>query len=224
LRKADGLIMAGGKGSRFGSGEKPLAQIKGRPIIDYVVAAMMQARLVRWIYVAVSPHTPNTARHLEKAWRGSVRLIHTPGAGYIEDLRRTAATLHSPAILVCPADMPLLRGDLLDFVVESFFETGKPSLVVVVPLWLITRLGLESPFTMKVDEEEVAPSGVNVVNGIELASRETLEESYLKVDVEAFAVNVNTVNHLKVAERLLSPTKRSIPLEGHRPMRKFMKS
>ncbi|MBS7247741.1 MAG: NTP transferase domain-containing protein [Candidatus Jordarchaeales archaeon] len=222
MRKADGVIMAGGKGSRLGVGEKPLVRVKGRSMIDYVVAAMRQARLVRRVYAAVSPHTPKTAHHLEKTWRGSVWLIQTLGAGYVEDLRHVAATLRSPAMLVCPADMPLLRGDLLDFVVDSFFREGKPSLVVVVPHRMMVDLGLEPSFTMSVDGEEVVPSGVNVVNGVELASRETLEESYLKVGIKEFAVNVNTASCLEVAEKLL-PLTRGTRSIGHLPMRKFMK-
>lgn len=203
MPRVDGLIMAGGAGSRFGVAEKPMARLRGRPMIDYVVAAVRQASSVRKVYVAVSPRTPNTARHLEEAWSGVVQLVRTPGAGYVEDLRHAAAQTGSQFMLVCPADTPLLRGELLDVVVDSFFACGKPSLVVVVPLQLVTGLGLKPTFVVNIDGEDFVPSGVNVVSGPRVASGELLEECYLKLSLAEFAVNVNTVEELKVAERLL---------------------
>lgn len=202
MRKVDGLIMAGGRGSRFGGGEKPLTHVGGRPMVDYVAAAMMEAKLVRRVYAAVSPHTPKTTEHLKRNWRG-ISIIETPGEGYVEDLRRSASQIGSQAILVCPADMPLLRGDLLDIVAEAFLGGGKPSLVVVVPLQLVARMGLEPTLTISIDGEEFVPSGVSVINGVEASSGRVLEECYLKLDLEEFAVNVNTVKDLEAAERLL---------------------
>ncbi|MEM1658009.1 MAG: NTP transferase domain-containing protein [Candidatus Jordarchaeales archaeon] len=203
MRKVDGLIMAGGIGSRFGVAEKPMARLKGRPMIDYVVAAVRQAVSVKRVYVAVSPHTPNTKRHLEEAWRGSVQLVQTPGAGYVEDLRYAAAQIKSQVILVCPADMPLLREALLDAVVNYFFTCGKSSLVAVVPLQLVVSLGLKPTLVMKIDGEDFVPSGVNVVDGVKLASGGVLEECYFKSSFKEFAVNVNTREELEVAKKLL---------------------
>ncbi len=203
LCSVDCLIMAGGRGSRMGYVEKPMVQLKGLPLIDYVLSAVMQSRLVSGVYVAVSPHTPKTKWHLKDAWR-NVRLVQTPGRGYVEDLRRAASKLKSQEVLVCPADMPLIRGELLDFVVESFFMGGSPSLVVVVPTSLLSRSGLEPSFVMNVDGVKVAPSGVNVIRREDLAAGLLLKEEYLTLNFEEFAINVNTLKDLEVAEKLLS--------------------
>ncbi|MBS7288459.1 MAG: NTP transferase domain-containing protein [Candidatus Freyarchaeota archaeon] len=223
MRRVDGLIMAGGRGSRFGAGEKPLVRVNGRPMIDYVAAAMSQARLVRRVYATVTPHTPKTAEHLEEAWRGRITLIETPGVGYVEDLKHLVAQIRFSAILVCPADMPLLRGDLLDLVAKFFLTGGKPSLVVVVPLRLVTSLGLEPTLVMNIGGEDFVPSGVNALNGVEAASGKVLEECYLKVGLEEFAVNVNTINDLEVAEKLLSQKGwQRLRSSCQRPMKKSM--
>jgi len=49
----DALVMAGGKGSRLRMGEKPLVKLFGRPLIDYVVSALLDSSADR-IFVAVT--------------------------------------------------------------------------------------------------------------------------------------------------------------------------
>jgi len=60
------LIMAGGKGTRMAlSGEKPLLLVGGKPVIDYVINALSDAKKVDSIVVAVSDYTPKTSKYLK---------------------------------------------------------------------------------------------------------------------------------------------------------------
>lgn len=55
------LIMAGGKGSRMGlPTEKPLLPFLGKPLIDWVAEAILNAQKVSAFYVITSAkHAPN---------------------------------------------------------------------------------------------------------------------------------------------------------------------
>ena len=53
------LIMAGGKGSRMGlPTEKPLLPFLGKPLIDWVAEAILDAKKVSEFYVITSANTP----------------------------------------------------------------------------------------------------------------------------------------------------------------------
>ncbi|MHA1210083.1 MAG: NTP transferase domain-containing protein [Candidatus Freyarchaeota archaeon] len=205
MHKISGLIMAGGRSLRIKElGEKPMIHLRGRPLIEYVLTAMTQASLIQRTYVTVSPHTPNTLRYLkEKVGEYRFRIIQTPGIDYVEDLRYAINYFRISEVLVCPADTPLLRGELLDLVAEEFFRVSKPSLVTVVPLQLVLSLGLEPTIIMKVNDLEVVPTGVNVIRGDEMITGRTLEEGYFIVDLKEFAVNINSKKDLETAEKIL---------------------
>ena len=57
------LVMAGGKGTRMHlAEEKPLIKICGKPVIEYVIAALENAKKIDSIVVAVTGCTPKTAK------------------------------------------------------------------------------------------------------------------------------------------------------------------
>lgn len=205
MHKINGIIMAGGKSLRIKKlGEKPMIPLHDRPLIDYVLKAMAEATLIRKIYVTVSQHTKNTKEYLNRKVKDySLQIVQTPGIDYIEDLRYTVKKCNLSEVLVCPVDTPLLRGDLLDLLVKEFFTIGKPSLVSVVPLQLILSLGLEPTIVMRIDDLEMVPSGVNVINGDELITGNVLEEDYFKINLKEFAININTKKDLETAEKIL---------------------
>ncbi len=106
------VIMAGGKGSRFGGPEKPLAKICGRPMISWV--AYKAEKVSRNIILAVSGRTRDLCRLF--TYDHHVICIETSGNGYVEDLALLLRILQKP-VLVLPADTPLIPLDILmDFV------------------------------------------------------------------------------------------------------------
>lgn len=173
--------MCGGRGSRLESEfEKPLFPIAGVPMIDRVVGAL-EASAVDRVYAVVSPHAPETWRHLE-AERAGVSLIETPGEGYVADLLTALVDdrVSKPVVTVA-ADLALLEAAVVDRVIERYeagftAESGSasdsgsphrgttthPSLTVCVPVALKQRLGVSVDTTLEA-APHLAPTGLNVV-------------------------------------------------------------
>lgn len=155
-----GLIMCGGEGTRLRSAvdetEKPLVEVDGRPMVDHVVDAL-QASHVESVVAAVSPATPKTAARL--ADREGVRVIETPGEGYVDDLLTALVALEQPVVTVT-ADIPLLTGGLVDRAIEA---ADGDSLAVCVPRALVEEVGASVDTTVDHDGERVVPTGLNVV-------------------------------------------------------------
>jgi len=54
-----------------------------------------------------------------------------------------------------------------------------------------------------IDDEEVVPAGINVVDGGKIEEEE-LDQEICLLDDEKVAVNVNTLQELRIAETLIS--------------------
>lgn len=113
--------MAGGRSTRFGGGEKPMATLRGKPLIGWVVDALERG-FAGPVAVAVSPRTPQTAR-----WARSRRMevVETPGRGFVEDAAAAVARLGTP-VLVVAADLPLLDPATVREAVRRHGETHAP--------------------------------------------------------------------------------------------------
>ncbi|RLF11825.1 MAG: nucleotidyltransferase [Thermoprotei archaeon] len=197
------LLMAGGRGTRLGLGvEKPLVKIAGRPLINYVVEALKQARYVERVVVVASRHTPNT---YEVARGLRAEALKSPGEGYIEDLRYAvkALRLEGP-VLVVACDLPLLSGLLIDHIVRYYFtHCSKPSLAVVAPYEVYEALGIRPSYVFEAEGLMVAPSGINVLDA-SLIDEEWIDEELLVLRRVEVAVNINTLKDLQLAERLIN--------------------
>ncbi|MQY61776.1 NTP transferase domain-containing protein, partial [archaeon] len=137
------LIMAGGKGTRFGGDtEKPMAKFMGKPLIKRVIEATKESKKITGIYVAVTAYSPKTAQEAAKA---SVKVIETNGQGYHADVQQAIqeANLTGP-VLIISADLPLLNGEFLDEIIEEYKESGKPALTVMIPEEAFREYGLSA--------------------------------------------------------------------------------
>ena len=201
--------MCGGRGSRLESEfEKPLVPVAGVPMIDRVVGAL-EASAVDRVYAVVSPHAPETRRHLETE-RAGVSLIETPGEGYVADLLTALADERvSKPVLTVAADLALLEAAVVDRVIERYeagfvSESGSvfsspygsasepssphhgpptpPSLTVCVPVALKQRLGVSVDTTLEA-APHLAPTGLNVVGSDTTTMRHRYYDSRLAVNV-----------------------------------------
>ncbi|WP_276274978.1 NTP transferase domain-containing protein [Haladaptatus sp. QDMS2] len=179
--------MCGGRGTRLNADvEKPLYKICGTRMVDCVVAALDESRVDRVVAV-VSPHTPETARHLD-----DLPQIRAPGEGYVSDLGYALERVSKPVLTVA-ADLPLLSGVAVDTVLDQF--TGE-SLTVCVPAALKARLGVSADLTFDHEGGPVAPTGVNVV-------APTDDERMMLTNDHRLAVNVNRPTDAQIAEAWL---------------------
>jgi adenosylcobinamide-phosphate guanylyltransferase len=195
------LIMAGGKGTRMRiAEEKPLIKVCGKPVIEYVLVALKEAKKIDSIIVATSSCTPKTTQLMNRL---GVQVIETPGKDYVSDMGYAVQTLKLGTFLAIAADLPLVKGEMIDAIVERYECCGKPALTVAVPLETKAKLGMCIEYSFKTDNKDVVPVGINVIDGHKRYGDEWLDQDIYLMENEELAVNINTVQELQLAERLL---------------------
>jgi adenosylcobinamide-phosphate guanylyltransferase len=195
------LVMAGGKGTRMAlSEEKPLLQVGGKPVIEHVLTALKEAKKVSSVVVAVSDYTPKTAKLMLKF---PVSVIKTPGKEYVSDMGYAVRTLGLQTVLAIGADFPLITSEVIDAIVEHYERCGKSALSVVVSMETKAKLGLGGKYGFELNGKHVVPAGINVIDGRRIDEKELDEEMYVS-DRQEVAMNINTIQELKIAEELFS--------------------
>jgi adenosylcobinamide-phosphate guanylyltransferase len=196
------LVMAGGKGTRMKlNEEKPLVRVCGKPVIEYVLAALKNAEKIDRIVVATTENTPRTTAMMLQL---GVEVIQTPGKDYVSDMGYVVQTLKFGVFLAISADLPLVKPEMIDAVVNRYGVCGKPALTVAVPLETKAKLGMCIEYSFKNENRDVVPVGINVIDGHKRYSDEWLDQDIFLMTQEELAVNINTVAELQLAERLLS--------------------
>lgn len=198
----DAIVTAGGRGTRIKElgTEKPMIEVLGKPIIERVLDTLSEAETIRNAYVSISENTPVTKDYVEHL---GFDTVFTSGEDYVKDLRASMKAPSSRAVFICPADLPLMTGGSVDQVVSHYESMNIPSLAVAVPSRCIHSLGLEATFEMAVDGCQVVLCGVSVVDRRLMIMGEYLEEDYFISESMDFALNVNSMKELKMAERIL---------------------
>jgi len=191
--------MAGGKGTRMElSEEKPLLQVGGKTIIEHVIMALKNAKKISDIVIAVSDYTPKTAKVMLKF---PVSVIKTPGKEYVSDMGYAVRTLGLQTVLAIGADLPLITGEVIDAIVECYERCGKPALSVVVSMETKARLGLGVKYGFELKGKRVVPAGINMIDGRRINEKELAEEICV-LDRKEVAININTIQELRIAENL----------------------
>ena len=216
--------MCGGRGTRLGGdGEKPLATVAGRPMIDRALDALAASR-VETAYAAVSPHTPRTRERLVERQSGDgtepepgsleLVVVDTPGEGYVADLRAALAEGPTAPTLTLAVDLPLLDGAAVDAVLDARAAVGADALSVRVPAARKRELGASADAATRYDETSVdrVPAGVNVVGALDGAG----DEAVRATRDARLAVNVNRPEDRRLAERILAgdPDAPALPSGG----------
>ena len=199
------LVMAGGKGTRMRAAEeKPLIKVCGKPVIEYVISALKSAKKIDSIIVATTCCTPKTASFLTKF---PVKTIETPGKDYVSDMGYAAHHLKLGVFLAIAADLPLVTPKALDAIVERYERCRKPALTVAVPLEIKTKLGMSVEYSFKMEDKDVVPVGINVIDGHKRYGDEWLDQDIYLLCLDELAVNINTIQELQLAESLLAMKK-----------------
>lgn len=190
-------MMAGGLGTRLKMGEKPMVRLSGRPLIDWVVSAL--EKVADRVFVAATDQVPET---MEWAGRKGLYLVETPGEGYVPDMIYAVeeAGIDEPVLIVM-ADLPLLRGDIVEEIIEVYENVPEPALSVHVPLETYRRIGTKPDSLFNYRGRFIVPSGVNVLLGSKIRFEQ--EDYHLILDRIELAVNVNSPEDLEVCETIL---------------------
>jgi adenosylcobinamide-phosphate guanylyltransferase len=117
----------------------------------------------------------------------------------------TVQTLKLGVFLGISADLPLVKGEMIDEIVTRYEVASKPALTVAVPIEVKTNLGMGVEYSFKTDDgRDVVPVGLNVIDGSKRYGDEWLDQDIFVVNHPELAVNINTVQELALAERLMS--------------------
>ncbi|MCL2289074.1 MAG: NTP transferase domain-containing protein [Candidatus Bathyarchaeota archaeon] len=195
------IVMAGGKGSRMGLPvEKPMLPFFGKPLIDYAIAAISQAKNITDFYIVTSNNTPNTEQHCKNMnWK----TIHTNAKGYHDDLKQAVrSTKLTGPILTMPSDVPAVTGAFLDKVVCEFEQCGKDFLAVFVPIKKRLDLGLSISSTDEYNGTWYAVSGINIINGAMIQKDGKIETSALITEETDVLLNINTQKDVEIAQKI----------------------
>jgi len=188
------LIMAGGKGKRMELDvEKPLIEINGKPMIQYVIEALKNADKIDSITVATSENTPKTKTFLNEH---DINIIETPGNGYVDDLGFILSNFKlGDILLTITADLPLIKSDIIDYVLHEYEKSEKPAMSIVVPLHIFEKYGLKPTIMF----ENLVPSGLNILRSI----NKTQDEEVLVIEKIELALNINTYEDIKLLKKLM---------------------
>jgi adenosylcobinamide-phosphate guanylyltransferase len=210
----DALVMAGGMGKRLGKFEKPLTLLCGKPMISYVLSALLGSKNIDRIVIATSPKVKNTILWLSCFIKehGNVELIQTPGNGFVNDMIMAVGKggIKGPALIIM-ADLPLLTSELIDRVVEKYRTVNSPALSVHMMLDVFTRLGLRPDTVFHKNNRLIVPCGINILDADNILEEQ--EDYNLILDDEELALNINTQGELTTCERYLT-SKSSMTLQS----------
>jgi adenosylcobinamide-phosphate guanylyltransferase len=208
------LVMAGGKGTRMNARcEKPLLNINGKPMISYVLNALIDSKCFNYVWVAVSKNTVNTKAYLNEHYR-SVMVIDTPAIDYVYDLNYALTYIsnhmyNAEPILITAADLPLLDSNIVKYIIDMYehYSSKKDAWIVIVVSTKLLRYTQVSS-KLQVNGMDKYYSGISIVNprvldNIIYNTHNSIKEEYMLIDDVRVAVNVNTMNDLKLAEMML---------------------
>jgi adenosylcobinamide-phosphate guanylyltransferase len=179
--------------------EKPLLSINGKPMIEYICKAVEQSREINNLIIATSKHTPQTKEYAKES---GLKVIETPGNGYIEDLRFLLDELNETKqnlsdiddiIVTVTADLPLITGEILDEVLQEYKNCVKPAMCVAVPLEFFTNYNIKPHLVMGA----MVPSGLNILR----RNNNQQDEEVLELRKFELALNINSPEDLISLEK-----------------------
>lgn len=193
--------MAGGKGSRFNFNnieleyrEKLLLPLGGRFLIEYVIDALLASKNINKRIIAVSPFTPHTKSIIE-AINPPIELIKTPGAGYHSDIKFIIQQLKLGITMTIAADIPLIKPEILDEIIDKYFILKRPALSVMADIKLFAEYGLTPTIIFQSDKSQknVIPLGINIIDGNAI-DQQKLDQAILISERVELIYNINTVD------------------------------
>ncbi|WP_407410834.1 NTP transferase domain-containing protein [Methanobrevibacter sp.] len=192
------ILMAGGMGTRLKVPcEKPLFKLHDKPLIKYVLDNLNASKLIDKTVIAVSHHTPETAKYLNNLG-GDFQILDTSGESYLTDLSYILDYFEQKSdkdvLLFINADLPFISTQTIDYVLEYYLSCGKDALSTLVPVEIFEELGLDYSYEFN----GLVPSGLNVLRSINIVQ----DEDQLVIPKRELALNINTLLDSRVAEKL----------------------
>jgi molybdopterin-guanine dinucleotide biosynthesis protein A len=180
-----GALLAGGSGSRMGTGSKPAVVLAGRHLIAYPADAL--GEVCERVAVVCKRDTELPELPGVERWEEPDEPRH-PLTGILHALERAQAP-----VLVCAADMPFVTADACRSLVQA--AGTAPAVVATAESVLQPTLGLYAPAALELLRE--APADAPLTRTVE-----ALEPVRVALP-PGLVASVNTPDELAEAEELL---------------------
>jgi adenosylcobinamide-phosphate guanylyltransferase len=191
------LIMAGGAGSRINLGEKPLVSVCGRPMIEYILDAFINAGIDP--VVATSSKTPMTTNWCRAQ---GVDVIRAEGRGYIHDMIEAVNNLDEQhRLFICVSDIPCITAEIIQKIAEAYRMSGKDACSTWIPAQVVQSFRCSITYQEQIHGVGACPAGVNILRGDLIA--EPQDELRMLLNEPGLALNINTRDDLAIAEDFL---------------------
>ncbi|MHA1804400.1 MAG: NTP transferase domain-containing protein [Promethearchaeota archaeon] len=202
LIEITGVIMAGGKSSRFDfeklkleHHEKTLLKFGEKTLIERVMEAVLNVKSINRVIIATSPHVPKTESFLISLGH-PIEIIRTPGKGYHHDLKHVVQKLHLKRIITITADLPLIKPKYLERIIEQYFLKNKPAMSVMSHESLLKKEGITGYSTIDMELEgkscSLYPIGINLLDGNYIGLPSIEQAIYLNEERDLL-YNINTI-------------------------------
>lgn len=193
--------MCGGKGSRMKHmcyTEKPLLLIRGVPMIEYVLNAVVGSRKFSAVFAVTSRYTPTTALYLKSHkyyLSGIVDATNTSGVDYSTDLGQLIELFKPSTLFVAPSDMPLLNIGTIKEILK-YWKPAIPYFSVIIKKDFVERLGIKPSIIIRIRGLEYCYSGISIIDTSKVTVGSRTEETYIKLNRKEIAFNINTEDDL----------------------------
>ena len=180
------IVLCGGKGHRFGTPAKPLADLHGRPLVAHVIDRLKP----QVDDIVLSCAQPNPA--YEQLGYRTV-LDATPDEGPLGGIVSVLDVVEPAWVLTAPADTPFLPSDLVPKLVPICQQHG---------LAVASAAGRRQNLTMLMDEAHTASLHRFFESGGRAAHRWLDDNAAVEVEFPASGfLNVNTPADLEAAHQ-----------------------
>ena len=182
-----GLVMAGGKGTRMNLDNEKLLLKYRKPIILHVVDSLKDSNCFSKIFALTSSNSPKTKKLLQE---NNIKIFNTNGIGYVEDLSLVLQSTND-SVLVTSGDLPLLDSEIIKNIVKHY-NPEKIWTSILVTNKFLTKLGLESDYSINYNNEVCNYTGISLINANKINSSKNLDQNYVVIDDKRVAFNLNT--------------------------------
>ncbi|MFQ5970519.1 MAG: NTP transferase domain-containing protein, partial [Nitrososphaerales archaeon] len=181
--------------------EKPMLIVRDKPMISYILHALMNSNCFDKIIALVSANTPRTAQFLAKK---NVQVANSSGTNYVKDLNFALRLVKPNKVFIISSDLPLIDSNTVKKIVSTFDRCKKPCLTVVVSKALLDDLEVSTDYYVEHDGKIVCHTGVSIIDSSHVTGQSNIDEELLLMDKLQLALNVNTMQELKLAEKMLT--------------------
>lgn len=132
---AAAVIVAAGKGERFGNAGKILARLNDRPVLEYSVDTFDQISRITEIVIVAGPHTEDAINRLVSAsnWSTPIQVVRGGETRQVSTSNGVnAVSVDAEVILVHDAARPLVQPDQVEACIAAASEFGAA--IVAAPV------------------------------------------------------------------------------------------